>query len=513
MQMLKRISTILLAAALLLAAGCTRVGPDFQQPEADVDNQWEAFESERIQPELPQDIAWWGAFNDPVLDQLVDVAYAENLSLEVAGLRVLEARAQLGFAAGTLYPQQQTFNGAAIYSDSGGSSSLWQYNMGLSVGWELDFWGRFRRGVESADAALLASIAGYDSVLVLLLSQVVDTYIVIRATEAQLDIARENVVLQRKSFDITDALSRNGEQSELDRQQALTLLLGTESTIPGLQATLDQTRNALSILLGRPPGDIKKLIGTTAVIPESPSEVGVGIPADLLRRRPDVRQAQLQAAAQSALIGVAVADLYPSFALTGSLGLATSTATGSSSLFDSDSLQFTGGPAFSWQILNYGRLKNNIRVQDARFQQTLVNFENTVLTAAREVEDAIAGYVRGLTQQEILAQGVEAAKRSTELSMLRYQEGFSDYQRVLNAQQSLFAQQQRYITAQSSTVRSLTALYKALGGGWEIRGNRNFIDDATIETMQERTDWGKLLDIETIENPDKTDKVFPQPDW
>ena len=516
---------IAFVAGTLIAAGCTLVGPDFEQPDVEVNTEWESFESTRIKLEVPETTEWWKAFDDPTLDKLINTAYAENLTLEAAGLRVLEARAQLGIAVGTIYPQQQTVDGAAIYTDrsqnapntAGGDLTYWQYNLGLNVGWELDFWGRFRRGIESADAALLASVADYDSALVLLISQVVDTYIVIRATEAQLAIARDNVDLQRDSYDITDALFRNGEESELDKQQALTLLLSTEATIPDLQTTLDQTRNALSILLGRPPGDIEALIGTSIAIPEPPADVGIGIPADLLRRRPDVRQAELQAAAQSARIGVAAADLYPSFVLTGSLGLVSASGTDSTrnggSFFDADSLQFTGGPAFNWPFLNYGRLKNNVRVQDARFQQSLVNYENTVLNATREVEDAITGYVRGLTQQEILRRGVEAARRSTVISMLRYQEGFSDYQRVLDAQQSLFGQQQRYISAVSGTVRSLTALYKALGGGWEIRGARNFIDTDTITTMQERTDWGKLLQIETIETPEKTDKVFPKPDW
>ena len=503
-----------LLLAAILATGCTKVGPDFERPEADVTAEWATFESERIKPELPEDTEWWRVFNDPVLDELIETAYAENLTLEAAGLRVLEARAQLGVAVGSVYPQQQALEGAALFTTYN-DASFWQYNTTLSVGWELDFWGRFRRGIESADAALLASVAGYDAALVLLLSQVVDTYVAIRATEAQLDIARENVDLQRRSFDITDALFRNGEQSELDRQQALTLLLSTEATIPSLQATLDQARNALSVLLGQPPGDVETLIGTTASIPDLPPEVSVGMPADLLRRRPDVRQAELQAAAQSARIGVASADLYPSFVLTGSLGLVSTSGDSASdgSFFDGDSLQFTGGPAFNWPILNYGRLKNNVRIQDARFQQSIVNYQNIVLTAAREVEDAITGYVRGLAQQDTLRRGVEAARRSTDLSMLRYQEGFSDYQRVLDAQQSLFGQQQRYVNAVSGTVRSLTALYKALGGGWEIRAGDNFVDDETIEAMRERTDWGALLELDKVENPDKTEKVFPQPDW
>ena len=515
--MIRGALTTVFSVCALGIGGCTQVGPDFEEPEADVNATWEVFDSERIKTQAPESKEWWQAFNDPVLDNLVEVAFAQNLSLEAAGLRVLEARAQLGIAVGQLYPQQQSIDGGAIYTDrsergsgsGGGDLSSWQYNLNLSAGWELDFWGRFRRGVEAADANLLAFIAAYDSVLVLLIAQVVDTYVVIRAAEQQLDIAHENVKLQQRSYEITDNLFRNGEQSELDRQQALTLLLSTEATIPSLQVTLDQSRNALSTLLGRPPGEIGQLIGQTGVIPEPPTEVGVGIPADLLRRRPDVLQAELQAAAQSARIGVATADLYPSFVLSGSLGLVSTSGTSS----DSDNLQFVGGPSFSWPIFNYGRLKNNIRVQDARFQQTLVNYENTVLNAAREVEDAITGYVRGQVEQEILARGVAAAKRSTDISMLRYKEGFADYQRVLNAQQSLFGQQNRYINARSNSIRSLTALYRSLGGGWEIRARRGFVDQETLDEMNERTNWGELLEAEAIENPDKRDKVLPSPDW
>lgn len=506
-------------------AGCTQVGPDFQQPDAEVSSEWELYEGEMLQPESPDIVEWWQALDDAALNELVTMAYAQNLPLEVAGLRVLEARAQLGIAVGSLYPQQQTANGGANFTSrsgnsansAGGDLNYWQYDLGINIGWELDFWGRFSRGIESADAALMASVAAYDAALILLISQVADTYVIYRATEEQLRISRENVKLQQRSFDITETLFRNGEQSELDKQQALTLLLSTQATIPNLQITLDQTRNALSILLGQPPGELTVLNTGVGDIPKAPAEVAVGIPADLLRRRPDVRQAQLEAAAQSALIGVATADLYPSFVLTGSLGLVgasgTSTTGGNGNIFDSDSLQFTGGPAFKWPLLNYGRLKNNIRVQDARFQQTLVNYEDTVINAAREVENAITGFVRGGVQQQILSKSVDAAERSTTISLLRYQEGFSDYQRVLQAQQSLFAAQQRHINAQSFKIRSLVGLYKALGGGWEIRAAGGFVDEETLETMNERTDWGQLLEIDAVEDPDKRDKVFPQPDW
>lgn len=514
---------------MLVVAGCTRVGPEFEKPDAEVAQGWELYENDVLTPSAVDVVEWWEVFEDPVLNDLVARAYSQNLTLEAAGLRVLEARAQLGIAVGSIYPQQQTANGAATYfgrsenspNSAAGDLNYWQYDLGVNVGWEIDFWGKFRRGIESADASLLASVAAYDAALVLLTSQVVDVYTVIRATEQQLKLARENVKLQRRSYQITDVLYRNGEQSELDRQQALTLLLATEASIPGFQTTVEQARNALSTLLGQPPGGIEAKIGATGVIPSAPTEVAVGIPADLLRRRPDVRQAQLQAEAQSALIGVATADLYPSFALTGSLGLVSASGTsttrtgdtGFGALFDTDSLQFTGGPAFNWQFLNYGRLKNNIRVQDARFQQTVVNYENTVINAAREVEDAIVGFARGRVQQEILSRTVESAQRSADISLLRYQEGFSDYQRVLNAQQSLFAQQQRHINSKSATVRSLIALYKALGGGWEIRASQGFVDQETIDAMNERTDWGKLLEIDSVDQADKRDKAVPAPDW
>lgn len=504
-------------AGLLGAAGCTQVGPDFAAPAVDVASEWELYESTALKTTAAATVEWWQVFDDPILNELIAAAYAQNLGLEATGLRVLEARARLGIAVGQLYPQSQSAGGAAIYtnrndrsSDSAaGDQTFWTYDLGANVGWEIDFWGRFQRGIESADADLMSTVAAYDAALLLLTAQVVDTYSIIRATEAQLAIARENLALQQRSFEITDTLYRNGQESELDRQQALTLRLSTEATIPALEATLDQSRNALSVLLGQMPGSIGQRIGETGVIPVVPNEVAVGIPADLLRRRPDVRQALLQAATQSALIGVATADLYPTFTLTGTIGLVSTSGTSS----DSDTLQFTGGPAFNWQLFNYGRLKNNIRVQDARFQQTLLNYQNTVLNAAREVEDAITGFVRGRAQEEILAQTVVSARRSSDISLLRYKEGFSGYQRVLDAQQSLFAQQRRSVDSRSNTVRSLIALYKALGGGWEIRQDKGFVDARTLQEMNQRTDWGRLLEVDAVATRDKTNKAVPRPDW
>jgi outer membrane protein TolC len=230
-------------------------------------------------------------------------------------------------------------------------------------------------------------------------------------------------------------------------------------------------------------------------IPTLPQDIAVGFPADMLRRRPDVRQAEMVAMSQNALVGLAQADLYPSFSLVGTIGLA-SGGPGDSDfgdLFSSDALSLSIGSSFVWPFLNYGRIKNNVRVQDARLQQALVAYHETVLQAAREAEDAMAAFIGSREQTSMLAETVRSAERSNELSMLRYKEGFSDYQRVLNAQQSLFTQQQRYITTQGDTVRNLGALYKALGGGWEGRDGLPYIDPETLQLMESRTHWGDMI--------------------
>jgi NodT family efflux transporter outer membrane factor (OMF) lipoprotein len=518
------------SAGWLVLSGCIQLGPDYERPEIDVRDAWPLAPGVGVEAQPDELLSWWRAFDDPTLSQLVEHAYRHNYSLETAGLRVLEARAQLGIAVGSAYPQSQTLSGGATgvttseanANTAGGDLNFWQYDVAGNVGWELDFWGRFRRGIESADASFRASVAEYDDALVLLISQVVDTYTLVRTFEERLRIARENLALQRRSYEIAEVKFRNGEDSELDMQQALTLLLSTEATVPALQAQLVQTRNALATLLSLPTAEIDALLGSARGIPGLPASVAIGAPADLLRRRPDVRQAELQAVAQSNLIGVAQADLYPTFVLAGSVGLAAAdstdtTRTGSSGvgeLFDAGALQLSGGPQFSWNLFNYGRIKNNVRVQDARLQPLLVNYQDTVLRAAQEVEDAIAAYVNGKQETEILGRTVISARRSSELSVIRYQEGFSDYQRVLDSQQSLFTQQQRYIDAQGQTVRSLIALYKALGGGWQLRAGDEFVDQRTKGQMRERTDWGELLEREATdpETP-HGEGTFREPDW
>jgi NodT family efflux transporter outer membrane factor (OMF) lipoprotein len=307
--------------------------------------------------------------------------------------------------------------------------------------------------------------------------------------------AKENVAIQQRSYDIASVLYRNGSDSELDMQQAQTLLLSTQASIPGFEVAVIQARNALNTLLGKPPGSIDDLLDDKHGIPAIPDETSIGVPADLLRRRPDVRQAEFNAMAQNARVGLATADLYPSFSLTGSLGLAAGGGGGTDfgDLFSSDALTYSVGVSFVWPFLNYGRIRNNVRVQDARLQQALINYREVAIQAAREAEDAMSALNGTLAQTELVVKTVLSARRSNELSMLRYREGFSDYQRVLDSQKSLFGQQQRLIDLRGASVLNLVSLYKSLGGGWESRADSPLISERSRQQMEQRTNWGELL--------------------
>jgi NodT family efflux transporter outer membrane factor (OMF) lipoprotein len=527
------------AIALALAAvvsGCTTLGPDYKRPEVAVQQEWINLSAAAYKPEEPiEDGLWWKVFEDPVLDEFIETAYSQNLTLKVAGLRILEARAQLGIAVGNLYPQQQQATAGATYIKSskngantaGPDLNFWNYDTGLSAGWEIDFWGRFARGIESADASLLASVANYDDVLVTMTAQVANTYLAARTFQQRIAIAKENIKIQERGLKISTVRFNSGATTELDVNQAETLLRTTQASIPSFVAGQRQATNALGTLLGITPQEIRMRINSAhvveGIIPDAPVEVGVGIPADLLRRRPDVRRAELAAWAQSALIGVAKADLYPSISLVGTIGLSAAGATSSGSngagdwddMFESDSLRFQGGPALNWNIFNYGRIKNNVRVQDARLQQALVSYQNTVLQAGQEVEDSMVSFLQTKAQGEYLLLAVNAAKRSVDISMVQYQDGGTDYTTVLDTHRQLVVQEDNYTANRGQIVQSLVGLYRALGGGWKIREGKDFLQEDTYKEMRERTDWGGLLDPEAVQNipaPNEVKRV-PTPDW
>lgn len=493
-------------AALIVAlssTGCTMVGPDYVRPPAPTAANWMETNEPAVKHEPAEVSTWWTVFSDPVLNTLVETAYKQNPSLGAAGVRVLEAQAQRGIAIGELFPQQQNAFGSFSRNDLSTNKANrnipslktpfddWQ--IGFEASWELDVWGRFRRVIESADAALLASVATYDDVLVSLVAQVAANYLQLRILQERLAVAQANVVIQSQSYDLANTKFQGGTVAELDVAQAASLLQNTQAQIPALETTIRQTQNTLCTLLGIPPQDLQPLLGGQQTIPTPPAEVAIGIPADLLRRRPDIRRAERTLAAQSAQIGVATADLLPSFTLLGAISLS---AEHFEDLFKSNSLENFGGPTFRWAILNYGRIQNNVRVQDARFQALIGDYETVVLRAQEEVESALTGYLGAQRQVTFLTGSVASAARAVELADFQYREGAADYTRVLTTQQFLVDEQDRLVSTRGAVALNLVSLYRALGGGWELRAGKDFVPQDTQQQMLERTSWGSMLTTE-----------------
>lgn len=522
-----------LVAVIFLITGCTMVGPDFVKPEAPVQKEWMESRNPGIKIDVSDYKEWWSVFKDPVLNSLVEQAYQQNLPLQIAGIRILQARAQLGAVVGNLYPQTQKGRGGADHtkiSENAPNSlnsddSFWQYNLGVDAAWEVDIWGKFRRAVESGVANLETSIASYDDVLVSLTAEVARTYILLRTFEERLEIARKNVGIQQRSLEIAETRFNAGAVTELDVVQAKSLLRNTEAFIPRFEAAVRQAKNALAVLMGMLPGEIDYMLSGPKLIPRTPPKVVVDIPAELLRRRPDIRLAEYQIATQTPLIGVSKAELFPAFQLFGSIGLASSNSRNTisgglngssfSDLFESDSLEFFGGPSFSWNLFNYGRIKNQVRIEDALLQQLIVNYEDTVLRAHQEVEDFLVGFLRTQEESAILLDSVKASQRSVDLSMLQYKEGLVDYQRVLDTQRFLTDQQDAWTATRGNVVLNLVAMYKALGGGWQIREGKEFVSKDNIEEMEKRTDWGNLIRPKALETPATAEerKQWRWPDW
>jgi NodT family efflux transporter outer membrane factor (OMF) lipoprotein len=479
---------LLLAAACVatLANGCNlshwvhngfKVGPNYGRPEAPVSDSWIDYHDPRVLSDEPDLGEWWRTFDDPVLNSLVDAAYEQNLSLRVAGARILEARARRGIAVGNLFPQVQDAFGSYTRNKVSEETSVpvavdWFSNWegGFNLAWELDFWGRFRRAVEAADAELDARIENYDDVLVLLLSDVAASYVEYRTFQERLIFARENVEIQAQSYQLAQDKFNAGATTERDVHQAKQVLEQTRALIPELEAGMRGANNALCVLLGVPPRDLAEMLAGPQNVPVAPPEVAVGIPADLIRRRPDVRRAEREVAAQSARIGIAEADFYPRLSLIGTLGVQ---ADDFDSLFDTpDSMVGAVGPTFQWAILNYGRILNNVRAQDARFQELAFAYQDTVLRAGREAEDALVAFLKAQEQTERLEASVEAAQRALEITDDQYRLGAVDFTPVFLFQSTLAEQQDQLAASRGNIAISLIAVYRALGGGWEMRLSR-----------------------------------------
>ncbi|MGZ4958451.1 MAG: efflux transporter outer membrane subunit [Methylomonas sp.] len=491
------------AMVLALLSGCM-VGPDYVQPPVETAGSWLDAGDSHLKT-APADIGnWWKTFDDSILNRLIDRAYQENLGIRVAGARVLEARAQLGVASGNMYPQNQQLNGSLnkIHLSQRASQAQFshifdyaQAQLGFTASWEIDFWGKFRRAIESAEASLQAAEADYDNALVSLTADVAHAYITIRMLENRLNIAQQNVDTQQGNLHIAEIRYHGGTTTERDVEQARTVLADTKASIPALQSELRQQQNALCVLLGTPPRQIGDLLTGNGRIPAPPAQVVVGIPADLLRRRPDVRHAERQTAAQSASIGVTKAALYPALSLTGTFGFLSSDvgSFGLGDIFLWKSRTANFGPALQWNIFNYGQITNQVRVQDARLQALLVNYQNMVLTAQREVEDNLVAFLRSQERAQLLGDSTAAAQHSLDLAILQYRQGTTDFTTVLTAQQSLLNEQDSLASTLGDISNNLVGVYRALGGGWQIREGKDVVPDLVKEQMAKRTDWGDLL--------------------
>lgn len=471
----------LLLVGLVLVSGCTtslsqwwhngfKIGPQYATPTAPVADKWIDAADARIKSDPAQDCAWWTVFNDATLNGLIQTAYRQNLDLRAAGTRILESRAQRNVAIGNLFPQSQTaqvdYAHAQLSKNLGlplPSNTLNVWADGFNLSWEIDFWGRYRRSIEGAEADLDASVESYGDTLVMLLSEVATNYVQLRTYEERLQFARQNVIVQKRSLGLAEARFRNGRGTELDVSQARSTVAQTESLIPPLITGRRQAANQLCTLLGVPVANLADEFAP-ASIPHVPVEIAVGIPADLLRRRPDVRRAERQVASQSARVGVAEADLYPRVSLNGFVGFV---ADDFKDLFTSKSFTGLFFPTMQWNVLNYGRIRNNIRAQDARLEAATLQYQQTVLNADREVEDALTAFLNAQQQAASLEDSVREAKRSVDLVMLQFEGGLIDFNRVFNTQTTLLTAQDQLATTRGNIALQLIQVYRAMGGGWE----------------------------------------------
>ncbi len=465
-----------------------RVGPNYSTPTAPLAESYSQFDSGIVSPASLDDSNWWLVFNDPELNLLVENLKAQNLSLKAACYRIKEARHQRNIVAANLFPQRQQVTGSYSHtqtSRNAGSAfpgtplTIDDWSSSFDVGWEIDLWGRIRRSVDAADANLQATIHDRNFAMVSLIGDVASIYIQIRSFDERIELAKKNVTLQEGSLKIANARFDEGRTSKLDVVQAKSNLASTNSLIPQLELARRQALNALAVLLGMPPSSIPRLSDQPGTIPMIPSEVIVGIPAELISRRPDIRAAERNMKAQFEQIGIAETDLYPTLAISGTLG---AQAAKLSDIFDSGSFNGSIAPGFSWNILNYGRLQNAICVEEARFKQIQLDFENKVLSAQREVEDGIIEFIKRKEQYKFDLQTTKANEESVELAIASFKEGKTDFGRVFVVQTSLVSAQDRLVDTRASIALALVNTYRALGGGWQVCSDQAAAEAESVES-------------------------------
>jgi len=456
---LKLISLSALASILL--QGCITVGPEYSTPKLEMQDAWHQAITDDFSGGEASLQTWWTVFDDPILDSLIERAGHGSLKLREAYAKITETRAIKGIKESERAPNINITGAATrgrIDTDHA-SETATLLQTGGDASWEIDFWGRISRSIESADAGLEASIEDYRDVLVLLFADVASNYIEVRKLQNQIQSLQMNIYAQSQTVELTQTRVEAGLSSALDVMQAELNLSRTESMLPPLQKLLVQAINRIGVLLGKPPGTLHSELEQTAPIPNPTEKVSIGVPTNLLRQRPDIRRAERELAAQTARIGVATAELYPRFSLSGTFSLkATDFATKSTS--------FGFGPKVEWNVFSGGRIRNQIKVEDARTEQALARYEQQVLDALEDVENALVSFRRERERLEKLEISVIEAEKSVELVQIRYKTGLADFQNVLDMQKSLYEQQDQYVESEGIMIQNLIWVYKALGGGW-----------------------------------------------
>jgi len=454
---------------VLTVAGCAAVGQDYARPDIALGESWNTNLIDGLTGKEadPQELAgWWMSLKDTELTGLIERACINNLDLKAAKARLREARASRIAVRAGLFPSLD-LSGSATRSrssgDTGAGSTRTMYSTGLDAGWEIDFFGGVRRSVEAAEADIEAAQEELNDVLVSLSAEVAVNYIELRTYQARLDVAKENLKAQQETYELTTSRFVSGLDDELAVAQAQANLESTRAKIPALNTSIEEAKNRIAVLLGEPSGSLHEELEDHRPIPVSSPEVAVGVPADVLRRRPDVRQAERELAAQSARVGVARSDLYPKLTLSGSIGY---DALSAGDLITAGSRAWSYGPRITLPIFNAGSIRANIEVASARQEQALINYEAAVLSAVEEVENALVAYVQEQSRQQSLGQAARAARQSVELAENKYQAGLVDFGTVLDAQRTLLSYQDQLALSEGTVTTNLVRLYKALGGGW-----------------------------------------------
>lgn len=448
---------------ILSITACAKVGPDYRPPVMEMPEKWHTGLSDKLTPETDHSdiVNWWKSFDDPVLEDLIRRAVANNLSLKEAFTRLNEARLRRGISKADQYPTVSSSASGTRSHSSHNSSEM--YQAGVDSSWEIDIFGGIRRSLEASDADLESANASLNDVLVSLTAEVASNYVNLRLYQAEMDVTNSNLKAQEETYEIVTWRFKAGLVTELDLKKSEYTLEQTRSQIPALQSRIDQAQNRIAVLLGVNPGIMKEELSNVKPVPVLKDAIKTGIPADLLRQRPDLKKAERDLAAQTARIGAAVSDLYPKITLSGSIKVNASSA---GSLFDSDSLTSSIGPSISWPVFRAGAIRKNIEIQSTMAERLLIQYKALVLSAVEEVENALASCIYEKMKETSLKKALDAATVAFKLSRMQYVSGLVDFQVLLEAQRTLLSLQDQVTQNEGQITLNFITLYKTLGGGW-----------------------------------------------